>query len=100
MFRSVNSFFKMIFSSAGQNSFRPKINFYNKGCTPSYVLIAKELESPKPQIFEASVHYLCTIASLKKKYRADIIDLLNKDASRNKMHTAYIEKVMREKKLI
>lgn len=100
MFRSVNSFFKMIFSSAEQNSLRPKVNFYNKGYTPSYLFIEKDLESTKPQIFEAAVYYLCTIASLRKACRAEIVDMLHKAASQNKIHAAYIEKVMQEKKLI
>lgn len=100
MFRSINSFFKMIFSTAEQNSLRPKVNFYNKGFTPSYVLIAKDLESAKPQIFEAAVYYLCTIAALRKAYRTEIVDILRKAASQNKIHAAYIEKAMQEKKLI
>ena len=100
MFRSVNSFFKMIFSSSKQIGDGAKISTYKKGFTPSYVLIAKDLENEQPQIFEAAVYYLCTIAALKKAYRADILDILNKAASKNKMHAGYIEKIMREKKLI
>lgn len=100
MFRSVNSFFKMVFSSAKQTGDGIKTIVYKKGFTPSYVLIAKDLESGEPQIFEAAVYYLCTIAAFKKAYRADILDILKREASQNKAHAGYIEKIMHEKKLV
>ena len=100
MFRSVNSFFKMIFSSAKQTGDGARVSVYKKGFTPSYVLIAKDLENTEPQIFEEAVYYLCTIASLKKAYRVEISDILNKAAAKNKVYAAYIEKMMHEKKLI
>ena len=76
---------------------------YKKDFTPSYVLIAKDLENKEEQVFEAAVYYLCTIASFKKDYASDIIGILNKTISENKKNparVAYVEKMMYEKKLI
>ena len=100
MFRTINSFFNMIFKSSEQSV--GKVHRYKKNLTPSYVLIAKDLENKESQIFEAAVYYLCTIASLRKDCQADILHILNKAISENKKYperVAYIEKMMREKKL-
>jgi len=104
MFRSINSFFNMIFKSSEQvkDDAQPR-HRYKKDFTPSYVLIAKDLENKENQVFEAAVYYLCTIASFKKDYASDIIGILNKTISENKKNperVAYVEKIMQEKKLI
>lgn len=105
MFRSVNSFLNMIFKSSqgAKRGFENKQRCYKKDFTPSYVLIAKDLENKENQVFEAAVYYLCTIASFKKDYASDIIGILNKTISENKKNperVAYVEKIMQEKKLI
>ena len=104
MFRSINSFFNMIFKSAERaETKKTSAHRCNKNLTPSYVLVAKDLESKEHQVFEAAVYYLCTIASFKKDYESDIVDILNKTARANKKQptrVAYIEKMMCEKKLV
>ena len=79
MFKTINSFWKMIFNASQSENTIIKANrrVYKKNNTPTYVLIARDLESKHKQVFEAAVYYLGVIASLKKDYKDEIIDILN-----------------------
>ena len=103
MFRSINSFLNMIFKSSGKSNTQTAFRRYEKDFTPTYILIAKDLENKESQIFEAAVYYLCTLAVLKKEYQKDILDILNKAALSNKKYperSIYIQKMLQEKKLV
>lgn len=45
-------------------------------CTPTYEIIAQDLNSEHDQIFEAGVWYLCKIASIKTAYSSPITNIL------------------------
>lgn len=105
MFKTINSFLKMISkASKTEISFKKNYRHVHKGDnTPSYLLIAHDLQSPHTQVFEVAVYYLAVIASLKKNYKDEIVNILNDALKANKNRperTAYIENMLKDKKLI
>ena len=76
MFQKISSFWNHLFGqteSTEEGFFcKPLSNKH----TPSYILIAKDLENKSEQIFEAAVYDLCLIAAQKTSYQAAILNLL------------------------
>ena len=105
MFKTINSFWKMIFNASKSENEGAKANrrTHKKDYTPSYMLIARDLQSKHFQVFYAAVYYLCVIAVCKKEYKNDIIDILNKALKTyhtNAERVVCITQMMKEKKLI
>ena len=67
-----------------------------KKFSPTYLTIAKGLDSEEKQLFEASVYYLARIAANKAKYRQDIIDILTKKASEKRINPEFREYIMQQ----
>lgn len=60
-------------------------------CTPPYLQIAQNLSSDKLQVFEASVFYLCQIATIKPQYTLAISDIFQNYISANLDNAQRIE---------
>ena len=70
----------------------------SKDFTPTYLLVAQDLNSREDQVFEAAVYYLCVIARQKQEYRKEIIALLKEEMKKNKAQsarTAYIKNMLK-----
>ena len=104
MFKNANffisEFFKSLVGNKPTQNITPKIansiqkqeyfnsfNEFEPSYTPSYVLIGYQLRNDKKEIFEASVHYLCVIASNVPQYKDDIMNVLYSYIAENKRLT-------------
>ena len=64
-----------------------------KSLTPPYLLIAESLTSDQQKVFEASLHYLYTIAKTFPKYKQDIIQILKDFIEKHKKNSSKIKQV-------
>ena len=77
MLNKISSFWKAIVGPSVKKNQGSTANGASAlGCTPTYQLIARDLDAQKRQVFEATVYYLCMIAGLKPDYRAEILEIL------------------------
>lgn len=77
-------------------------NISDDALTSPYILIAKQLFNPKDVIFQAAVHYLCTIADVKPKYKQPILNILKayvKDYQNNTPRISYLNQTIKKHKL-
>ena len=71
---------------------------HHSSYTPTYLLIARDLESPQDAVFEAAVYYLCAIAAHKTNEKEPILKILNSTFHQKHLKTSrreYIEKLAR-----
>ena len=80
--------------------------YYSASCSDDklpdypYVEIAKQLSSPKPEIFNAALYYLHQIAVNEPKNRAKIVDLLESITKNTKLNDEYKKQIMETVKKI
>ena len=100
MFKKISSFWSAILGSEAKCECSKNLKC-EKGKTPTYLLIANDLDNPNFQVFEAAVYHLSTIAELKPQYRDNVLKILNEYLKKHALseRTAYIEKIIEEKKL-
>ena len=97
MFQKIGKILHILYSTQKKQPCR-SIFFKKKYAnTPTYLIIAKDLENPHEQIFEGAVYYLCKIAKLKKTYYNDIKKILTTYINSNPEKTirsAYVKKML------
>ena len=101
MFDKISSFWRAIVGPAKSVELSKDASAQKQN-TPTYLLIAENLDDKNFEVFEAAVYHLCTIADIKTDYRADILRLLEAYAKKHstpKDRLAYIEKMIKEKNL-
>lgn len=77
MFQKINAFWSAIVDPSTKNT-TDAPSVCDKGAyTPTYLLMAKDLNSKESQIFEAAVFKLCITAAVKSVYRGAILKILN-----------------------
>ena len=64
-----------------------------KSLTPPYLSIAENLTSDQKKVFEATLHYLYTIAKNFPKYRKDIIQILKDFIEKHKKDSSKIKQI-------
>ena len=104
MFKKISSLHRIIFNALKKEhvSHAKKSKALQKDYTPTYLIVAKDMQSPHKQVFEAAVYYLCEIATLKKEFKSNIVEILNAFVQNNKHRSekaAYIKQMMAEYKL-
>jgi len=78
MFKKITSLWEMIFGPSAEDgsiNIKPRAQ-KKKGFTPTYLIIAEDLNNKEQKVFEASVYNLCVIAKTKPEYQKDIMDIL------------------------
>lgn len=94
--------FQILSAKSEKGIFPPVFLKKKTSSTPTYLIIAKDLESPHEQIFEGAVYYLCKIAASKKAYCSDIKQILETYMRKNPEKTirsAYIKKMLEKSAL-
>jgi len=79
MFKKISSFWEMIWGTPNERehfSTQPQAQ-KKRGFTPTYLIIAEDLNNKTQKVFEAAVYYLCVIAKQKTEYQNDILKLLS-----------------------
>ena len=79
MFKKISSFWEMIFGPSKETDevrLKPREQ-KKKGFTPTYLIIAEDLNNKEQKVFEAAVYDLCVIAKSKQEYQKDILDILS-----------------------
>ncbi len=69
MLHIFNSVLKKLLFAGEKNYSQDARGRRKSDCTPTYILIAKDLENPNEQVFEAAVYYLKEITSLKAEQK-------------------------------
>ena len=93
----LGNIFKKIGITKGKNC-NSFFSNHHSSYTPTYLLIARDLESPQDAVFEAAVYYLCVIANYKTNEKEPILKILNSTFHQKKLKAsrrAYIEKLAR-----
>ena len=104
MFKKISSLHRIIFNALKKEhvAYTRKSKVLQKDYTPTYLIVAKDMQSPHKQVFEAAVYYLCEIATLKKEFKSNIVEILSTFIQNNKYkseRTSYIKQMMSEYKL-
>jgi len=68
----------------------------NGDCTPTYIAVAQQMNSPYEQVFSVAVYNLVKIANNSPRYKREIVDLLTEYINAEKVVPARREYVAKK----